>query len=71
MAAIASGRRADEDQARVGAGPGERGVLGQEPVAGVDGVGAGGGGRGDDEVAAQVGVGGRRAGQPDRLVGQR
>ena len=61
--------RADEDQAGVGAGPGERGVLGQEPVTGMDGPGAGGGGRGDDQVTAQVGVGGRRSGQPDRLVG--
>ena len=66
-----AGRRADEGQAGVGAGPGERGVLGQEPVARVDGVGAGRGGRGDDQVGPQVGVGGRRSGQPDRLVGQR
>ena len=65
-----AGLRADEDQPGVGAGARERGVLRQEPVAGMDGVGAGGRGRRDDEVAAQVGVGGRRAGQPDRLVGQ-
>jgi hypothetical protein len=30
------GRRADEDQAGIGAGMGEAGVLGQEAVAGVD-----------------------------------
>jgi len=65
------GRGADEDQPGVGAGPRERGVLGQEPVAGVDRVRAGRRGRGDDQIAAQVGVGGRRAGQPDRLIGQR
>ena len=61
----------DKGQPRVGAGPCEPGVLREEPVAGVDRVRAGGRGRGDDQVAAQVGVGGRRAGQPDRLVGQR
>ncbi|OSY53894.1 hypothetical protein BG846_00430 [Streptomyces fradiae ATCC 10745 = DSM 40063] len=47
----------------------EGGALGEEPVAGVHGVGAGREGRGDDEVAAQVGVGGGRARQPHGRVG--
>ena len=63
-------RRPDEGQPGRGDVGGERGVLGQEPVAGVDGVGAGRFRRRDDEVTAQVRVGGRGAGQPHRLVGQ-
>ena len=63
-------RRPDERETGGAHVRGERGVLGQEPVAGMDGVGAGGAGRRDDEVAAQIGSGGRRAGQPDGLVGQ-
>ena len=44
-------------------GPGEVGRLGEEPVAGVDGVGAGAPGGVDQQVGAQVGVGRRRARQ--------
>ena len=62
--------RPDEGQPGDGDVGGERGVLGQEPVAGVDGVRAGRFRRRDDEVTAQVRVGRRGAGQPDRLVGQ-
>ncbi len=39
------GRRPDEDQARLGARPSEGGVLGEEPVPRVDGLGAGAGRR--------------------------
>ena len=56
-------RRADEDQPGVAAGAGERGVLRQETVPGVDRVGAGRGGGRDDQVAAQVGIGGGRPGR--------
>ena len=52
-------------------GRSERGVLGQEAVPGVHGVGAGSLRRVDDQVAAQVGVGRRAAGKPHRLVGHR
>ena len=45
------------------------GVLRQEAVSGVHGVGPGGAGRVDDQVGAQVGVGGGGAGQPYRRVG--
>ena len=48
MRAIAVGRRADEDEAGVRAGGGERRVLGEEAVAGVDRVGAAAAGRVDD-----------------------
>ena len=40
-ASMAAGRRADPDQPGVDDGLGERGVLGEEAVAGVDGVGTG------------------------------
>ncbi len=69
-----TGRWSDEDEARVGAGAGEAGVLGEEAVAGVDGLGAGAAGGGEDLVGPQVGLG-RRAvtavgrAEPDRDVG--
>ena len=44
----------------VGAGPGEGGVLGQETVAGMDGVGIGLGGHFQDAVLPQVGLAGFR-----------
>jgi hypothetical protein len=47
---------------------GEGGVLGEEPVAGVDGVGAGALCCLDDRVAAQVALGRGRAAEPDGLV---
>ena len=62
-------RRADPDQPGVEHGLREVGVLGQEAVAGVDGVGAGGARGVDQQVGAQVGVGRRGAGQPDGAVG--
>ena len=63
------GRRADPGQPGVEHGAGEVGVLGQEAVAGVDRVGARPAGRLDDQLGAQVGLGGRGAGQPHRAVG--
>ena len=63
------GRGPDEDQARVRAGPGERGVLGQEPVTRVDGLGAGLACSVQDAPDVQVALGGRGRAEPDRLVG--
>ncbi len=63
------GRGPDEDQARVRAGPGERGVLGQEPVTRVDGLRAGLACSVQDAPDVQVALGGRRRAEPDRLVG--
>ena len=64
------GRRPDEGEPGVGAAAGEGGVLGEEPVAGVHGVGAGAPRpRRRSQVAAQVGVGRRGAGQAHGLVG--
>jgi hypothetical protein len=48
--------RADEDDARFLAGLGELGVLGQEPVAGMDGVGPVAAGDGHDPRDVQVGL---------------
>jgi hypothetical protein len=50
MAAMAAGRRADEDEPGLGAGLGEVLVLAQEAVARVDGLRAGGLGRVDDAL---------------------
>ena len=50
------GGRADEGDAGVGAGLGERGVLRQEAVAGVDRVGAGLHGDRDDRLGVEVGA---------------
>ena len=63
------GRGTDPDEAGLDHGPGEGRVLGQESVARVHGIGAGPPGRVDEQVGAQVGVGGRVAGQPDGRVG--
>ena len=63
--------RADPGQPGVDDGLGEVGVLGEEAVAGVDGVGAGLLGGVEDLVDAQVGVAGRRAAEGERLVGER
>ena len=60
--------RADEGQAGVGAGAGEAGVLGEEAVAGMHGVAAGGEGGGDDAADVEVG-GGADAVEGDRVVG--
>jgi hypothetical protein len=45
------------------------GVFREEAVAGVDGLGAGPGGRLQHEVRSQVGVGGRGAGKVHGLIG--
>ena len=63
------GGRADEGDAGVVAGAHERGVLGQEAVAGVDGLGAGLLGHLQDLVHVQVALGRRAAAQQVRLVG--
>ena len=63
-------RRPDERQARGRAGAGEPGVLGQEPVAGVDGLRAGCLRGGDDRLDGQVALRGRRRADPHRLVGR-
>src|SRR5699024_5594738 len=69
------GRRADEHQARLLAGAGEVGALGEEAVAGVDGPGAGGRGGGDELGPVEVGadadgpVGGCAVGGGGVLVG--
>jgi hypothetical protein len=62
------GGRPDEDQAGRGRRPRERRVLRQEAVAGVDRVGAGGAGGGEDRLDAEVAGGGGRGADPDRLV---
>ncbi len=62
-------RGSDPGEAGVHHLTGEVGVLGQEAVAGMDGVCAGALRGVDDEVGAQVGVGRRAAGQADRPVG--
>ena len=64
------GRRSDEHHARFRAGLGEVRVLGEEAVAGVDGLGAGLPGRFEDLVAAQVAVPGRGGTDAIRLVGE-
>ena len=51
------GRGADEDEAGGLDRAGEGGVLAQEPVAGVHGVGAGGAGGLDDRLGGEVGAG--------------
>ena len=65
------GRWPDPDEPRVLHGAGEVGVLRQEPVAGVDRVGAGPSRRVHEQVGAQVGVGRRGTRQPHREVGLR
>ena len=50
------GGRTDVQQPRLGAAPGEPGVFGQEPVAGVDAVGARPAGRGDQGGGVEVGA---------------
>ncbi len=62
------GRRPDPGEAGVDHGTRERGVLRQEPVPGVDGVGAGRLGGVQQQVGAQVRVAGRVAGKPHRDV---
>ena len=66
---MAVGRRADPDEAGVDDGLGEVGVLGEEAVAGVHGVGAGAAGDVEQLVDDEVGLGRascRRARTPRR-----
>ncbi len=71
VAEVADGlrRRPDPGQPGVEDGLGEVGVLGQEPVAGVHGVGAGPGRGLDDLLDDQVRVGRGAAAEGERLVG--
>ena len=72
VAQVADGlrRRPDPDQAGVDDGLREVGVLRQEAVAGVDGVGAGLGGGVEDLVEDEVGLGGRGAAEGECLIRQ-
>ena len=63
------GCRADEDQAGVAAGTGERRSFGQESVAGMDRVATGPLRRPDQQVRAEVAVGRLRRTEDDDLVG--
>ncbi len=63
------GRRANPGQARIDHGLGKVGVLAEEAIAGVHGIGAGGTGCGQQFVGAQVGVGAGRSAQRHRLGG--
>ena len=65
------GGGADEHEAGLRAGLGEVGVLGQEAVSGVDGLGAGLVRGGDDPLLVQVGVARRRRADRDCDVGHR
>ena len=65
ICAMASRRRADEDEAGVGARRRERRVLGEEAVAGMHGVGAGSARGVDDGADRQVALAARR---PDRCA---
>ena len=62
-------RRADEDDAGLGAGAGEVGVLGEEAVAGMDRLGAGLLGGLDDLLDVQVALGRHRRADQEGLVG--
>ena len=61
--------RSHEHQAGGGGRPGELGVLGQEAVAGMHRLGAGGPRRGEDPLDVHVAVLGRRRTDPDGHVG--
>ena len=63
------GGRSDEDEAGLPARPGEGGVLGEEAVSGVDGVGAARARRRHQGVDAEIGLGRGGPGQTDDLVG--
>jgi hypothetical protein len=62
--------RADEGDAGRGKRQGEVGALGEEAVAGVDGVGAGRPAGGDDVFDREIGGRGRRRPDVHRLVGE-
>ena len=61
--------RADEHDPGLDEGLGEGGVLRKKAVAGVDGLGPGLLGRGDDLGGVEIGLGRGRGADPDRLVG--
>ena len=63
------GRWADPGQACIDHRLGEVGVLAEEAIAGVHGIGAGGAGCGQQLVGAQIGVGAGCAAQSDGLGG--
>ena len=63
------GRRADERQAGLDAGLGERGVLGQEAIAGMHGIGAGAAGDVDQLGDVEIALRRRVAGERPRLAG--
>ena len=69
IASIASARRADEDDAGLGAGLGELGVLGEEAVAGMDRLGARLLRRLDDLGDVQVALRRHRRADQEGLVG--
>ena len=64
------GRGADERDAPFGDGPGEVGVLGEEAVAGVDGVGTTALDGVEDGVGVEVALGCRLTAESERLVGE-
>ena len=70
IVSITSGAGPTKREARGGDGPGEVGVLGEEAVAGMHGIGAGAQRGGDDRVDVEVGVGRARTGKADRFVGE-
>ena len=63
------GRRADPDQPGVGDRAREVGAFGEEPVAGVDPVATAIERRGDEQIDAQVRLGGSQTREPHRVVG--
>ncbi len=63
------GGRADEDDAAVGAHLGEAGVLGEEAIAGVDGVAVGEQRRADDVGDVEVALAAGGGADADLLVG--
>ncbi len=64
------GGRADENEAGFFAGTGERGVFGEEAVAGMDGVAGGAAGNVDELVDAQIAFAGRRGADGISFVGE-
>ena len=63
-------RRADEDEPRLLAGTRERGVLRQEAVAGMNGLGARLAGGSQDRLDGQITCGRGRGPDPNGVVGQ-
>ena len=63
------GGRADPDQPGCLDGFGEIGILGQEAIARMDGIGAGRPGRGKDGLDLEIAFGRRRRADMDRLIG--